>query len=209
MPSRIKNVLEKIVGKKVIGPVPTFSVLHVLRIMELISEKPLGRGKLAEELRVGEGVVRTIINRLKRAGLISTSRAGCQLTVKGFKLFDEYRKTLGKRAKLEEAKLMPALFNSAILAKNCGDRVKSGIEQRDAAVKVGAKGATTIIFKNGRLVIPSVCDDLSRDYPKTAEKLIALLQPEENDVIVVAGADSLELAEYGATAAAWTLFDDC
>ncbi|MEM2466797.1 MAG: DUF4443 domain-containing protein [Candidatus Bathyarchaeia archaeon] len=209
MPSGIKNILAKIVDEKVVGPAPTFSILHVLRVIEIISEKPMGRGKLAEELRIGEGAMRTIINRLKRAGLISTSRTGCQLTAKGLKLFDEYRKTLGKRAKLEEVKLMPAPFNSAILAKNCGNKVKSGIEQRDTAVRAGARGATTIIFKNGRLVIPSVCDDLSRDYPKIAEKLIALLQPEENDVIVVAGADTLELAEYGAAAAAWTLFEDC
>ncbi|MEM3698205.1 MAG: DUF4443 domain-containing protein [Candidatus Bathyarchaeia archaeon] len=209
MPSKIKNILEKIASEKVIGPAPTFSVLHVLRAIEAVSEKPVGRGKLAEELRIGEGVARTIINRLKKAGLISTSRAGCQLTVKGLKLFDEYKKTLGKQAKLEEAKLMPTPFNSAILAKNCGDKVKSGIEQRDAAVRVGAKGATTIIFKDGRLIIPSVCDDLSKDYPKIAEELIALLHPEENDVIIVAGANTLELAEYGAAAAAWTLFDDC
>ncbi|MEM1563367.1 MAG: DUF4443 domain-containing protein [Candidatus Bathyarchaeia archaeon] len=209
MPSEVKNILEKIVSEKVIGPAPTFSVLHILRAMEIVSEKPVGRSKLAQELKIGEGVVRTIINRLKRAGLILTSKAGCQLTVKGLKLFEEYRKTLRKRAKLEEAGLMPASFNSAILVKNCGNKVKSGIEQRDAAVRVGAKGATTIILKNGRLVIPSVCDDLSRDYPKIAEELITLLQPEENDVIVVAGADSLELAEYGAAAAAWTLLEDC
>ncbi|MEM3769882.1 MAG: DUF4443 domain-containing protein [Candidatus Bathyarchaeia archaeon] len=209
MPSEIKKLLEKIVGERASGPASTFSVLHVLRAIELISEKPVGRGKLAEELRVGGGAVRTIINRLKKTGIISTSKAGCQLTVKGLKLFEEYKKIFGKRAKIEKAKLMSTPFNSAILAKNCGDKVKLGIEQRDAAVRAGAKGATTIIFKNGLLIIPSVCDDLSRDYPKIAEELIALLQPEENDVIVVAGADSSELAEYGATAAVWTFFDDC
>jgi len=209
MPSKIKNLLNKIVSERALGPAPTFSVLHLLRAIELISEKPVGRVKLAEELRVGEGVVRTIINKLKKTGLISTSKAGCQLTDKGIELFEEYKKIFGKRAVLEEVKLLPTRFNSAILAKNCGDRVKSGIEQRDAAVRVGAKGATTIIFKNRRLVIPSVCDDLSRDHPKIAEKLITLLQPEENDVIVVAGADSLELAEHGAAAAAWALLEDC
>lgn len=209
MPSKIKNLLEKVVGERTIGPAPTFSVLHVLRAIELVSEKPMGRGRLAEELRVGEGAMRTIINRLKKARIISTSKAGCQLTVKGLKLLKEYRKIFGRRARIEEAKLMPTAFNSAILVKNSGDKVKSGIEQRDAAVRVGAKGVTTIIFKNGRLIIPSVCDDLSKNYPEIAEKLIALLQPEENDVIVVAGADSSELAEYGAAAAAWTFFDDC
>jgi predicted transcriptional regulator len=209
MPSKIKNLLEKIIGEKAPGPARTFSIFHVLRAIELLSEKPVGRGKLAQELSVGEGAVRTLINRLKEAGIVSTSKAGCQLTVKGLKLFEEYRKVFRKRAKIEKTKLMPTPFNSAMLARNCGDKVKSGIEQRDAAVRVGAKCVTTIIFKNGRLIIPSVCDDLSRDYPKIAEKLIELLQPEENDVIVVAGADNLELAEYGATAAAWALFEDC
>ncbi len=207
MPSKVKNLLEKIVGEKAPGPARTFSIFHVLRAIELVSEKPLGRGKLAQELRVGEGAVRTLINRLKKAGIVSTSKAGCQLTVKGLKLFEEYRKIFRRRAKIGKTKLMPTPFNSAILAKNCGDKVKLGIEQRDAAVMVGAKCVTTIIFKNGRLIIPSVCDDLSRDYPKIAEKLIEVLQPEENDVIVVAGANSLESAEYGALAAAWTFFD--
>lgn len=209
MSGKIKNLLEKIVGEKAPGPARTFSIFHVLRAIELVSGKPVGRGKLAQELRIGEGAVRTLINRLKESGIVSTSKAGCQLTAKGLKLFEEYRKIFRKRAKIEKTKFMPAPFNSAILAKNCGDKVKSGIEQRDAAIKVGAKCATTIIFRNGRLIIPSVCDDLSRDYPKIAEKLIELLQPEENDVIVVAGADSLESAEYGAAAAAWTFFDDC
>jgi predicted transcriptional regulator len=209
MPCKLKDLLEKIVGEKTIGPAPTFSVFHVLRAIELVSEKPVGRGKLAEELRVGEGAVRTIIHRLKKAGIISISKAGCQLTAKGLKIFEEYKKIFGRRAIIEGVKLMPTRFSSAILAKNCGDKVKSGIEQRDAAVRMGAEGATTIVFKDGRLIIPSVCDDLSRDYPKIAEKLITLLQPEENDVIVVAGAESLELAEYGAAAAAWTFIDDC
>ena len=38
--------------------------------------------------------------------------------------------------------------------------------------------------------------------------MVRLLQPEENDVIVIGSADSLVKAEYGALAAAWTLIDD-
>jgi hypothetical protein len=35
------------------------------------------------------------------------------------------------------------------------------------------------------------------------------MNPEEDDVIIVSSADSLEKAEYGALAAAWMLLDDC
>jgi len=209
MSRKIKKCLEEIAGERAPGPAPTFSVFHVLRVIEIVAENPVGRGKLAEKLKVGEGAVRTIVNRLKKAGLLLTSKAGCKLTVKGLRLWREYKKIFEKKVEIKEAKLMSTPYNFAILAKNCGDKVKSGMEQRDAAVRVGAKGATTIVFKGGRLIVPSVSDNFSRDYPSTAEKLTALLKPEENDVIVIVGADTLYMAEYGAVAAAWTLLNDC
>ncbi|MGC8896604.1 MAG: winged helix-turn-helix domain-containing protein, partial [Candidatus Bathyarchaeia archaeon] len=92
MPCEIKNTLEKIAGEKAPGPAPTFSILHILHAIELVYEKPLGRSKLAEKLRIGEGATRTIINRLKKAKLISTSKVGCKLTDKGLKLLGEIRK---------------------------------------------------------------------------------------------------------------------
>lgn len=209
MPHKFKKLLEKIAGEKAPGPAPTFSVLHLLQAMELVAEKPIGRTKLAEELKTGEGATRTIIKRLKDAGLVSTSKNGCRLTLKGQKLWEEYKKVIPKSIKIGKCELTNVKHNFAILAKSCGNKIGTGIEQRDAAVKIGAKGAITIIFKNGRLMIPSVSDDLLRDYPKTAEQIINFLQPEENDVIVISGSDDLYLAKCGATAAAWTLLDDC
>ncbi|MEM1589577.1 MAG: DUF4443 domain-containing protein, partial [Candidatus Bathyarchaeia archaeon] len=149
------------------------------------------------------------INRLKAAGLISTSKTGCVLTEKGRKLWQEYKKTFSKKAEIENYKFVNAKCNFAVLVKNCGHRIGSGIEQRDAAVKAGAKGAVTIVFKNGQLRVPSVSMDLASDFPKTAEHIVKVFQPEENDVIVIGGADTMDLAEYGAAAAAWTLLDDC
>ncbi|MEM2911061.1 MAG: DUF4443 domain-containing protein [Candidatus Bathyarchaeia archaeon] len=209
MSIKIKKFLEKIAGEKAPGPTPTFSVLHILRTIELIAEKPTGRSRLAEKLRVGHGAARTIINRLKNAGLISTSKDGCKLTGKGMKIWEEYRKIFSKKIEIERNKLIPANYNFAVLAKNCGHKIKSGIEQRDAAVKVGAKGAAVIVYKNGRFTIPSVSDDTSRDFPELTEQLIKLLQPNENDVIVVGGADTVYMAEYGTIAATWTLINDC
>ncbi|MEM2937586.1 MAG: DUF4443 domain-containing protein [Candidatus Bathyarchaeia archaeon] len=209
MPIKIKKFLEEIAGEKAPGPNPTFSVLHITRTIELVAERPIGRGKIAEKLKVGQGAVRTIIQRLKRAGLLSTSKMGCMLTDKGLKLYEEWRKIFGGKVEIEGNELMPVNYNFAMLAKNCGRKIKSGMEQRDAAVKMGAKGAVVMVFKNGRLTIPSASDDASRDFPNFTKQLIKVLEPEENDVVVIAGADSLDVAEYGAMAAAWTLLDDC
>ena len=209
MAHKVKQFLEKTAREKAPGPAPTFSVLHILRAMELVAEKPIGRTKLAAELNVGQGATRTIINRLREAGLLSTSKTGCKLTTKGLKLWREYKKVFQKKIEIKESELTHAKYNFAVLAKNCGHKIRSGIEQRDAAVRIGAKGAITVIVRDGRLIIPSVSDDFTRDFPTTAEKIVKFLQPEENDVVVISGADTLDLAEQGIAAATWTLLDDC
>jgi len=121
----------------------------------------------------------------------------------------DYRKIFSEKNEIEVNTLITAKYNFAILAKNCGDKIKSGIEQRDAAVKTGAKGAMAIIFKDGRFTIPSVSSDVTKDFPKLAKQLIKVFKPGENDVVIVGGADAQHLAEYGAMAAAWTLLEVC
>ena len=208
MPHAFKQILEEITGGKVPGPSPTFSVFHMLRAIELISNKAIGRSKLAEELGVGEGAMRTMINRFKDAGLITASKLGCILTSNGLKLWNEYRTVFKRKVGIGKSELTLADYNVAILVKNHGHKVKSGMKQRDAAIMVGAKGATTIMFKGERLIIPSVSDDITKDFPKEANQMVRLLQPEENDAIIIGSADSSRKAEYGALAAAWTLVND-
>ncbi len=208
MPSSFKQILQEVTSEKAPGPSPAFSVFHVLRAIELLAEKTIGRSRLAEELKVGEGTMRTIISRLKDAGLIRTSKLGCILTGEGLKLWGEYKKVFRKKIKIGENELTLADYNFAILVKNYGNKVESGIKQRDAAVMVGANGATTIILKEGHLIIPSVSDDVAQDFPKAADQIVRLFQPEENDVIVIVSGYSSEKAEYGALAAAWTLVNN-
>ena len=208
MPPSFKQILEKVKSEKAPGPSPAFSVFHVLRAIELLAEKTVGRSRLSKELKVGEGTMRTVISRLKDAGLIKTSKLGCSLTGKGLKLWDEYKKVFRKKVEIGENELTLADYNFAILVKNYGNKVESGIKQRDAAVIVGANGATTIILKEGHLIIPSVSDDVAEDFPKAANQIVRLFQPEENDVIVIVSGDSSEKAEYGALAAAWTLVNN-
>jgi DNA-binding MarR family transcriptional regulator len=209
MPYTFKQILEKITGEKAPGPSPTFSIFHMLRALELVAEKAIGRSKLAEELGVGEGAVRTMVKRLRDAGLVTTSKLGCALTSKGLKLWNEYKTVFRRKVEIGKSELTLADYNFAILVKNYGHRVKSGMEQRDAAIMVGARGATTIMFKGGRLIIPSVSDNTTKNFPKATNQIIRLLNPEENDVIIIGSADSLGKAEYGALAAAWTLVNDC
>jgi len=209
MPYKFKQRLEKIAAEKAPGPSPSFSVFHLLRAIELVAEKTMGRARLADGLNVGEGAVRTILERLKDDGLVAISRDGCALTSEGLRLLKEYRSIFEKKIEIGKNELTLGDYNCAILIKNRGHKIKSGVEQRDASVMVGAKGATTIMFKEGRLKIPSVSDDVAADFPKAASQIVRFLAPKENDVIIIGSADSLGKAEYGTLAAAWTFLNDC
>lgn len=207
MPVRLNHLLGKLVTEKAPGPSPSFSVFHLLLALELVAKKSVGRKKLAEELKIGEGVTRTMIGRLVDAGLIVTSKAGCSLTEKGAKLWKEHESVL-KKVEIGRNELTFGDYSFAILVKNRAHMVKSGIEQRDAAVVGGAKGATTILFKDAQLVFPSTNMSLAKDSPKASNQISTLLKPEENDVIIIASSDSSRKTEYGTLAAAWTLLDD-
>ena len=207
MPQTFKQFLEKLAGEKARGPTPSFSVFHLLLALELVAKKSVGRSKLAQELGVGEGVGRTVIGRLREAHLIATSKAGCQLTEKGLMLFNNYQSTLRKAA-VAKNELTFTHYNFAILVRNRGHKVKSGIEQRDATVMAGAKGATTMLFRKGRLIFPSFGREVAKDSRKASNDTVALLKPEENDVLIIVSAENMRKAEYAALAAAWTLLND-
>ena len=205
MPVSLKKFIHQIAGKKAPGPSTTFTVFHIFYALKLIAQKPLGRNKLAEKLEVGDGAVRTIISRLKEEDLIETSKQGCNLTRKGLDIWKQFDEIFPKQMALPRSDLSSSEFNYAFLVKNCGQKVKSGINQRDAAIFAGALNALVIVYRNGHLCIESVSSRIEQDYPIVASQIINELKPEENDVIIVAGADSLLRAKRGVFAASWSL----
>ncbi len=205
MPSQFKKFIESLASPKGPGPCTTFSMFHIFYALEFIAEKPIGRTKLAEKLHVGEGAIRTIISRLKDAGLIVTSKKGCNLTDKGLSVWKRFEEVFPQRIKIEKTPLTTSAYNYAFLVKDRGHKVKSGIDQRDAAIMGGARRAVVIVSKNGHLIIESVSNSIEKDFPEAANKILKDLKPEDNDVIIIAGADDPLKAKRGAFAASWVL----
>jgi hypothetical protein len=79
-------------------------------------------------------------------------------------------------------------FNHAVLLKQYGFALKSGIEQRDAAIRMGAIGAT-LLFKHNRFVMLGANYDPLTKEPDTARLLLEKLKPEDGDAIVI-GSDT-------------------
>ena len=184
---------------RAIGPLPRFAEVHVRRTLELIAKhKRIGRKQLAEELEVGEGSMRTILNQLKKQGLITSSRGGHTLTAKG-------KSSLGKPlefVQVDTSNLTVGKVDVATIVRGAAKKIKRGIEQRDEAIKVGAQGATVLVFKGGKLQFP---DRFIKVGKRNSEIIIKTFKPREGDVIIIGTANDIVSAEAGARAAARTL----
>ena len=200
-----KKFMQQIAGKKAPGPSTSFTIFHIFYALELLSQTPLGRNKLAEKLNVGDGAVRTIISRLVDSGLVETSKEGCNLTKKGLEIWGQFKGIFPKRVEIPKSELTGSEFNFAFLVKDSGQKVGSGIDQRDAAIIAGARKALVIVVRDGHFSIESVSDCIEQQYPEAANLLFKELKPQNNDVIIIAGADSLLKAKRGAFAASWSL----
>ena len=208
MTSQFKSFIESLASPKGPGPSTTFSMFHIFYALELVAKKPIGSNKLAEKLNVGEGAIRTIISRLKDSGLIVTSKEGCTLTDKGMKIWKNFETAFPKRVEIGKTALTTSEYNYAFLVKNKGHKVKSGIDQRDAAIMGGARRALVIVFKNVQLIIESISNSIEKDFPEAANVILRDLKPKDNDAIIIAGADNLLKAKRGAFAASWVLISN-
>lgn len=205
----MKKFLESLLEEKAPGPYPSFSVFHAVKSLESIAKAgPIGRSSLSLRLETGEGATRTLLNRLKSHGLIMVSKKGCSLTKKGEKIWSEYQSLFPRKVSLEKNELSLAACNVAVQTRDGADKVHAGVEQRDAAIIAGAKGAITLLFRSGKLSLPSVSEDVARDYPIAFRQISEKFDLKENDVVVIGSADTWVKAENGALAAAWTLIEN-
>jgi hypothetical protein len=92
----------------------------------------------------------------------------------------------------------------AVLVKGMAFKVKSGMEQRDQAIKAGADGATTVIVQDGRLTVP-VDFDLDKERPEIAKAIRNQFDLSDGDVVIIGNSSDLQKAEEGALSAAFEL----
>jgi len=182
-----------------VGPLPRFAESQVRGALALIAErKGVGRKQLAKELGVGEGSMRTILDRLKKEGFVRSSRGGHSITTKG-------KRELGKALELvqiDAGDMTVGDVDVATIVRKAAARVRRGIEQRDEAIKAGADGATVLIFKGGKLQFP---DGFLKVGRGVSGELVRTFKPREGDVIIIGTARDVAKAEEGTKAAARTL----
>jgi predicted transcriptional regulator len=184
----------------------SFDIAHIFKALQIIEERGhASRTLLCQELNLGEGAVRTLIKHLKMKELIETSNAGTKMSDKGKKFFAEILSCLPKGCSLPKCSIALGKYNYVVLLKQFSFAVKSGIEQRDASIKMGALGATTLLFSKGRFVMPNtnIMFDPLKKESAIHELLMKKLEPTEGDVIII-GSDDInrQTAELAAKNAA-------
>lgn len=203
------KALEKVASRYAPSRALSFDVVHVFATLQLIENSGrTSRDALCSGLALGEGTVKTLVKHLKMHGLVQTSNGGTKMTVKGKGICDGLLSAIPSEMNLPRCSVALGRFNYAVLVREFGFAVRSGIEQRDAAIKMGAIGATTLLFKENKFVMPASSHDSLKKEPRMRRMIIEKLKPEEGDVVIIGSADSNEkTAELAAkNAALLTIF---
>jgi hypothetical protein len=200
-------MLQNVVSRKGSSKVLTFSIPHVFKALQLLSEERfVSRALFCKEIHLGEGAVKTLILHLKEAGLIKSSKSGSFLTEKGNKLTHQIHKSIPKQCKIKKSRILLGKYNHAILLKNHSSIIKTGIEQRDYAILYGSVGCTTLICKNDKLIFPGEEKECFSDDLEVKNHILENLKPENGDVIIISSSDDSFVAEISAiNSALWTI----
>ena len=205
----IIHLLSKVAQRHAPSRMLSFDLAHVFKTMQMMAdEKKISRSRMMQELGLGEGSIKTLVKHLKMQGLVENSNAGMWLTNKGETLYSKLHILIPKEMDIAKCSVALGKFNHAVLLKDMAPNIKSGIEQRDAAIKAGAVGATTLLCKNERLVLPGTGEDLMRNDQKIHLLIMEKLSPKQNDVIIIGSSQNKKIAEMAAKSAALYTIED-
>jgi hypothetical protein len=198
------RTLQKVASRIAPSRILSFEMVHVLVTLQLIQERGhVSRHTLCKKLDLGEGAVKTLVKHLKIYDLIETDKTGTRISTKGSKLLSELLVSIPAEMSISTCSVALGKFNYAILIKQMSYVIRSGIEQRDAAIKMNALGATTLVYKDDKFMIPNTNFNALHREQKLHTLLVDSLKPEEGDVLIIGSDNTSErAAEFAAKSAA-------
>ena len=197
-----KSLLRRIAGRSAPGRSPSYGETQVLRALEFVTGEGIGRAALGAKLGIGEGVVRTLIKHLLAEGLVEVSTRGVRASKKGDRLLSDIHAVILRGVEAPATEDVVGGYGYIVLLRGVASKVRVGVEQRDAALLAGARGATTIIFAGGEASIPGMDRGPSQSLMSFLEDKV---KPGAEDIVIVGSGDSIAEAQVGAYAAALSL----
>lgn len=193
----------KIIDEPQFGPMFRFNDANVYWALHVLSDgKRVGRKRLAEEIGVGEGSMRRIIDTLKEWEFIQIKQTGITITRAGLSFLEQLPMRV---VDIDAGDAVVGQYQQAILVSGCADKVVNGMEQRDAGIKVGAEGCTTLVIRDGKLMVPPDWN-MDEEKPELAYKIRKESGITQSDALIIGGADTKAAAVEAAVSAALQMF---
>ncbi len=193
----------KIIDEPQFGPMFRFNDANVYWALHVLSDgKRIGRKRLAEEIGVGEGSMRRIIDTLKEWEFIQIKQTGITITRAGLSFLEQLPMRV---VDIDAGDAVVGQYQQAILVFGCADKVVNGMEQRDAGIKVGAEGCTTLVIRDGKLMVPPDWN-MDEEKPELAYKIRKESGITQSDALIIGGADTKAAAVEAAVSAALQMF---
>lgn len=192
----------KIIESPQYGPMFRFTDANVYWALHMLSSgKRVGRKRLAEEIGVGEGSMRRILETLRDWDMIQIRQSGISITRSGLGFLAEIPI---KVIDVDFGDSIVGEYSQPILVLDVADKIQNGMQQRDAGIRVGATGCTTLVIRDGDLIIPPDWNvDVER--PEIAKNVRATGMTDKDAIIVGSGNDQ-RTAMMAALTAAFELF---
>ena len=193
------------------GPMFRFTDANVYWALYVLSDgKRMGRKRLAEEIGVGEGSMRRILETLRQWEMITIKQTGITITRSGLGFLAEIP------IKVVDLDLKDAIvgtygqavvgtYGQAVVVYGVGKKIENGMQQRDAGIKAGATGCTTLVIRNGVLTVPPDWN-MDEKNPAVAARVREVTNITEDDAIIVGSAYDQHTAIVAALTAAFELF---
>lgn len=208
---------------------PSYLPAHIILALYIFNdhEDGLGRYRLKNELTLGAGTARTLITRLsEKSNFIKVKndenkRKGHVLTKEGENFLKKIKQRIPLISKGDITMLQDIIIDYEKIAsyfclvRNAAREISTGIDQRDAAIKIGGLGATCLIYDGINITFPSYTSQSNTKDDLKVEKKVSNyflskfkennIKLEKNDVILVGLANDLKKARLATLNSALTL----
>lgn len=182
----------KIMDIPAFGPMFRFTDANVYYALYVLSDgKRIGRKKLAEEAGVGEGSMRRILDKFREWNFVQIKQTGISITKAGLVFLDQIP------VRLIDVDLQGSVvgdFTQGVIVYGASSKIVNGMQQRDAGIKAGAEGCTTIVIRDGKLMIPPDWN-MDEQTPELAYKIRKDTGITADDVIIVGGGSKIAAVE--------------
>lgn len=192
----------KIIESPQYGPMFRFTDANVYWALHILSSgKRIGRKKLADDIGVGEGSMRRIIETLRERDMIMIKQTGITITKTGLSYIERIP------IEIVDVNIGDAVygrFQKSIVVRGVAEKIQNGMQQRDVGIRVGALGCTTIVIRDGKLMMPPDWM-LDEKNPELAETIYEKTKLTDKDALIVGSADDDKKAMVAALTAAFEL----